>query len=311
MRGTVTTAAAVCFATAAAGARPAGLPVEIVDTFNQFTPGLALPQQAAVPGCPLWNGSGIAVLRAGSASDVVVRSQAGANTFARTRLTIGVFADESTDVSARAEMFVASLASTASVRLTHLAGGFTQSAAAWGGSIALTQCEGPARGVVTSTFVVTEPCAGFTSAAWVDTSVPVPVGAWFRLEQRTNLDGVQTWTLDPMDGSTPVTLSSSLGTFLGAALDEVRFSHTPSGGNDAMFVDNVRIAGLSTRPACPGDATRNGAVNFADLNEVLSAFGQIGGGNAIPADVNGDGVVNFTDLNAVLSAFGTACGCTP
>ncbi len=61
------------------------------------------------------------------------------------------------------------------------------------------------------------------------------------------------------------------------------------------------------RPAleCVGDTNGDNLVNFADLNAVLSAFGQSGAG--APGDVNGDGVVNFSDLNAVLSAFGTEC----
>ncbi len=56
---------------------------------------------------------------------------------------------------------------------------------------------------------------------------------------------------------------------------------------------------------CPGDANGDNIVNFADLNEVLSSFGQSGAG--IAGDVNGDEIVNFADLNLVLSAFGSEC----
>lgn len=56
---------------------------------------------------------------------------------------------------------------------------------------------------------------------------------------------------------------------------------------------------------CPGDANGDQIVNFADLNEVLSAFGQAGAD--LPADLNNDGVVNFADLNIVLSNFGNSC----
>ncbi len=56
----------------------------------------------------------------------------------------------------------------------------------------------------------------------------------------------------------------------------------------------------------PADLTDDGAVNFADLNAVLSTFGQTSGGGAmLPGDANLDGAVNFADLNAVLSQFGT------
>lgn len=56
---------------------------------------------------------------------------------------------------------------------------------------------------------------------------------------------------------------------------------------------------------CPGDANGDNTVNFADLNTVLSAFGQSGPG--LPGDVNDDGVVNFADLNMVLANFGASC----
>lgn len=56
---------------------------------------------------------------------------------------------------------------------------------------------------------------------------------------------------------------------------------------------------------CPGDTNGDNLVNFADLNTVLSGFGQTGVG--LPGDLNGDGVVSFADLNEVLSNFGTEC----
>ncbi len=80
----------------------------------------------------------------------------------------------------------------------------------------------------------------------------------------------------------------------------------------------VGLIGLSevrgfARPSrllfCPGDTNGDATVNFADLNNVLSDFGQSGPGLA--GDVNGDEAVNFTDLNLVLSFFGRNCGPTP
>lgn len=56
---------------------------------------------------------------------------------------------------------------------------------------------------------------------------------------------------------------------------------------------------------CEGDTNGDNAVNFTDLNSVLSAFGMTGDG--LEGDVNGDGVVNFEDLNVVLSNFGADC----
>lgn len=56
---------------------------------------------------------------------------------------------------------------------------------------------------------------------------------------------------------------------------------------------------------CPGDTNGDRIVNFADLNVILSQFGQTGAG--LTGDLNNDGVVNFTDLNIVLSNFGVVC----
>jgi len=55
---------------------------------------------------------------------------------------------------------------------------------------------------------------------------------------------------------------------------------------------------------CPGDATFDGAVGFADIALVLSQMGQQG---ALTGDLNADGVVDFQDLSIVLGAFGTTC----
>lgn len=65
-------------------------------------------------------------------------------------------------------------------------------------------------------------------------------------------------------------------------------------------------AQLTLQGTCPGDANGDGIVNFADLNVVLSGFGQsVAPGTG--GDVTGDGNVNFADLNLVLSFFGEQC----
>lgn len=55
---------------------------------------------------------------------------------------------------------------------------------------------------------------------------------------------------------------------------------------------------------CAPDIIADGVVNFADLNALLSLFGQSAGG---PEDINADGFVGFADLNILLSAFGAGC----
>ncbi len=57
--------------------------------------------------------------------------------------------------------------------------------------------------------------------------------------------------------------------------------------------------------SCPGDANGDGAVDFTDLNLVLSDFGLVGPGLA--GDLDADGDCDFTDLNIVLGAFGAPC----
>lgn len=54
--------------------------------------------------------------------------------------------------------------------------------------------------------------------------------------------------------------------------------------------------------SCLADFDNGGTVNFADLNQVLAAFGQTG--EDLLADANNDGVVDFADLNAALTEFG-------
>lgn len=56
--------------------------------------------------------------------------------------------------------------------------------------------------------------------------------------------------------------------------------------------------------ALAGDVNGDGAVDFTDLNILLSEFGDIGAG--LQADLDGDGDVDFSDLNVVLSAFGSS-----
>lgn len=58
---------------------------------------------------------------------------------------------------------------------------------------------------------------------------------------------------------------------------------------------------------CPGDTNGDNAINFADLNQVLSEFGLVGLPGDFAGDVNADGAVSFADLNIVLSQFGTGC----
>lgn len=58
-------------------------------------------------------------------------------------------------------------------------------------------------------------------------------------------------------------------------------------------------------PSCPADVTGNGSVDLADLNLILSQFGQTGEG--LDGDADGNGAVDLGDLNLVLASFGQDC----
>ncbi len=86
----------------------------------------------------------------------------------------------------------------------------------------------------------------------------------------------------------------------------------PTGGRnvtvsnaDGMATLTLAFVVMPGITACPGDTNGDRIVNFADLNVILSQFGQTGVG--LSGDLNGDNVVNFTDLNLVLSNFGVVC----
>ena len=61
------------------------------------------------------------------------------------------------------------------------------------------------------------------------------------------------------------------------------------------------LVGLTSLVSGPGDANRDGMVNFTDLNIVLTNYNQPGGWSQ--GDFNGDGIVNFADLNILLTNY--------
>lgn len=62
-------------------------------------------------------------------------------------------------------------------------------------------------------------------------------------------------------------------------------------------------------PDCPADTTRDGAVDLADLSQVLTAYGTCAGDAAFDpaADLNADLCVNLADLSELLTEYGTMC----
>lgn len=101
-------------------------------------------------------------------------------------------------------------------------------------------------------------------------------------------------------GSTPVAWTVQAPPVAGPLVVSVAINSDSYGESfSASIPFTINVGG------CPGDTNGDLVVNFADLNTVLSQFGQVGVGLA--GDVTGDGVVNFADLNLVLSNFGLTC----
>jgi hypothetical protein len=105
------------------------------------------------------------------------------------------------------------------------------------------------------------------------------------------------WAIDPVTGA-PANLPG---------FDFIRITTAVDAIIGPLGEVSAEIAGVArVRPTVllAGDANGDGTVDFADLNAVLSSFGQTGEG--ILGDVDCDGVVNFADLNAALSNFGAS-----
>ncbi len=61
--------------------------------------------------------------------------------------------------------------------------------------------------------------------------------------------------------------------------------------------------GVNNAPACPGDLTNDGMLDFFDVSAFLTAFN-----NMDPiADFTNDGVFDFFDVSAFLTAFSAGC----
>ena len=57
----------------------------------------------------------------------------------------------------------------------------------------------------------------------------------------------------------------------------------------------------ASSPACPADINNDGSVDFGDLIQLISKWGNC---PDCPEDINSDGEVNFTDLLQITSTWG-------
>ena len=61
---------------------------------------------------------------------------------------------------------------------------------------------------------------------------------------------------------------------------------------------------IETIDRCPRDLNGDGIIGFADIVQLLAAWGDCPGPGSCEADVNGDGSVGFADLLEILAAYG-------
>lgn len=102
---------------------------------------------------------------------------------------------------------------------------------------------------------------------------------------------------------------SRWGDYFGVDLDPTNHRSVWSMGEYAIGSSTFGcwIAELSY-PRRAGDVNGDGCVNDADLDAVLSAYGQNAGTSCfLAADLNDDGIVNDADLDLVLTNYGQGC----
>lgn len=150
------------------------------------------------------------------------------------------------------------------------------------------------------------------------TDVPATLGATFVPVNNIDLeviapDGSTVYKGNNFNTSTGVSVAGGSADAINST-EQVHVTNPPAGqwtvrvlgtavnqetqGFGLVITGDVSEAGV----ACYGDVNGDGVVNFADLNIVLSQFGQSGVG--LQGDVDGDGAVGFSDLNVILSNFG-------
>lgn len=133
-------------------------------------------------------------------------------------------------------------------------------------------------------------------AAWPGDSAP------HRLGVRLSASGAVRVFLD---GAFVGGVAGAAGVAGAVSSEAVRSVDFVTARGGLFTIDNLSVR--CDAPSCATDFDFDFVTTFADLNAVLSNFGQTPGTLGFPGDADGDGDVTFADLNATLSAFGTSC----
>lgn len=162
-------------------------------------------------------------------------------------------------------------------------------------------------------------------AIWVDSgtslaAMGVSLNQWFTLTTHYNLNGTFIWKINAKiltDSGSAVVRANPLQSTDGGLHNNLDRLFLLGGDDEAvpagsiLYADNIRAWALP----CLGDTNDDGAVNFADINNILGQFNQPVAGTMPPnvaPDANNDGVaddaiVSFADLNAALGQFNNPC----
>ena len=231
--------------------------------------------------------------------------------------------DTGQDVRIVHDTFVNAVTSSWTCEPTSVSSGFIVGRLLWGGLNATTGFGLPV-GPIPYFYSLSEPCGpipcppyggvatpdlyrgGEPFPGGAGQPVPLPVGSWFRIIAETTVSGALRFVIDRLDGHGEFVIFE--GDAIGSGrVDRMAWAGGFETAGDACYIDNLHVQGIQhltcLRPQ--GDVNFDGVIDFADLNTVLSQFGQTGTG--LIGDVNNDGVVNFADLNIVLSNYGAAC----
>jgi hypothetical protein len=158
---------------------------------------------------------------------------------------------------------------------------------------------------------------GFDEATWNifgNTPVPVPaLGQFAGNDAAASLPGDVITIQVPADIDRGVVFEWLTGGQVYLAITADNAPPPPSGGKPPDLTGSLQIYSsedvfqrgprVVLHPGRLGDTNGDGAVDFEDLNNVLSDFNVSGEG--LPGDLDRDGSVGFDDLNEVVSFFNT------
>jgi hypothetical protein len=93
------------------------------------------------------------------------------------------------------------------------------------------------------------------------------------------------------------------GSFLNVGYFQTMAFYVPSRGDDALYIDNLRVVNTDTLESCYPDCNQDGSLNLADFGCFQTKFAL---GDPY-ADCNGDGVRNLSDFGCFQTKFALGC----